>query len=107
MLAQEHIAENLKRTRALLMTRGAREALHNLIPRAVGPRTAHLRVAAPVDVRAAFTAARATGEPPESARERLLEQHRARLADALAVLVAELAPVTERFQRGNPLHSGS
>jgi hypothetical protein len=96
----------LKRTRALLMTRGMGEALHNLIPRAVAPRVAHVRVPEPVAVGHAYAEALATGADPETARAALLETHRRRLADTLASLVAELAPVTDRFRRPNPLHSG-
>ena len=106
-LAQEHISENLKRTRALLMTRGTRETLHNLIPRAVAPRVAHVRVPEPVAVDRAYAETMAVAADPETARAAQLETHRARLAATLASLVAELAPVTDRFRRPNPLHSGS
>jgi hypothetical protein len=104
-LAQEHIAENLKRTRALLMTRGTREALHNLIPRAVAPRVVHIRVPEAVPVNPIYAETLASGSDPEIARASLLETHRARLATTLAKLVSELAPVTDRFRRSNPLHS--
>ncbi|HUK62802.1 MAG TPA: hypothetical protein VLV15_05695 [Dongiaceae bacterium] len=106
-LAQEQISENLKRTRALLMTRGTRETLHNLIPRAVAPRTAHVRVPGPVAVDRVHAETLAAGGDPDTARAALLETHRSRLAGTLAGLVAELAPVTDRFRRPNPLHSGA
>ncbi|MFI5372837.1 MAG: hypothetical protein ACHQ52_14885 [Candidatus Eisenbacteria bacterium] len=104
-LAQEHIAENLKRTRALLFTRGARETLHNLIPRAVASRVAHVRVPEPVVVHETHAATMAGGGDADRARQRLLDTHRERLAATLAALVAELAPLTDRFRRPNPLHS--
>lgn len=52
-LSQEQIAEILKATRAAVMTTGWRNRLHNMLPRAVAPRVAHIRVAEPIDVRAA------------------------------------------------------
>lgn len=52
-LSQEQIAEILKATRAAVMTTGWRQRLHNMLPRAVAPRVAHIRVAEPIDVRAA------------------------------------------------------
>jgi hypothetical protein len=106
-IAQEHISENLKRTRALLMTHGTRETLHNLIPRAVAPRTAHVRVAEPVAVDPDYAETLATGGDSDAARAGLLATHRMRLADTLAKLVAELAPATDRFRRPNPLFSGA
>jgi hypothetical protein len=105
-LAQEHIAENLKRTRALLLTRGMAEAMHNLVPRAVAARVAHMRVAEPVAVREAYAQAGGGGTDAETVKRRLLDTHRERLVATLARLVAELAPVTDRFRRPNPLFSG-
>ena len=76
-LAQERVAEVLKRTRSGLLTRGVRNALHNTVPVAAGPRVVRVRVAEPIDVR------KALGSTPEgeaaAARAKLLAEHRARL----------------------------
>ena len=102
-LAQEHISENLKRTRALLLTRGWRETLHNLVPVAVAPRSAHVRVAEPIAVHDAYAAH--GGDDPDELRERLLDTHRSRLQQTLDGLNASLAPTMDRYRRPNPMES--
>lgn len=52
-ITQEQVAEILKATRALVVTEGFRNRLHNFLPRAVAPRVAHVRVADAFDVRQA------------------------------------------------------
>jgi hypothetical protein len=102
-LAQEQVAETLKRLRTGLVTRGMRNALHNLLPVAVAPRVVHVRVPEPLDVGAAHAAATDDGA---AARAALLALHRRRLQDGVDALGAEIAPVVDRHRRPNPLHSG-
>lgn len=80
-LAQERIAEVLKRTRSSLLTRGFRNALHNTAPVAVGPRVVHVRVPEPLAVHAALAACPPQGEA--AARAALLAEHRRRMQGAL------------------------
>jgi hypothetical protein len=100
-LAQEHIAETLKRTRTALVTRGTRNALHNLVPVAVAPRVVHVRVPEPLDVAAAVAA----GGDEAAARERLLAALHERLQSGLDRLNLEIAPDVDRWRRPNPLRS--
>ncbi|MBI5711554.1 MAG: hypothetical protein HZC42_14815 [Candidatus Eisenbacteria bacterium] len=99
-LAQEEVAENLKRTRAALVTRGFGDALHNAVPVAVGPRVAHLRVPEPLAVHEAFTA-----DPRlvQARRAGLLSTLRRRMQDALDALGTELATPGDRWRMSNPL----
>lgn len=94
-LAQEQIAEILKATRASLVTTGVFNRLHNFMPRAVAPRIAHIRVAAPMDIRVAVT----DGTSATSLAGTL---HR-RLQDAQDALGAELEPSIRRYRLHNPL----
>ncbi len=102
-LAQEHLAETLKRTRTSLMTRGTANALHNLLPVAVAPRAVHVRVPEPLDV----TVALAASADADASRAALLERLRTKLQAGLDQLNAEIAPVVDRGRRPNPLHSGA
>ena len=99
-LAQEEVAENLKRTRAALVTRGFGDALHNAVPVAVGPRVAHLRVPEPLAVHEAFTE---DADLAERRRAELLSTLRRRMQDALDALGAELAAPGGGGRRPNPL----
>jgi hypothetical protein len=101
-LAQERIAEVLKRTRSSLLTRGFANVLHNTIPVAAGPRTVHVRVAEPVAVHTVWNEALPDGGA--AAREALLAAHRQRLQSALDELGRELAPQEARFAVRNLLH---
>lgn len=96
-IGPEAVAENLKRLRAALVTRGFRHALHNMVPLAVAPRTMHLRAPEPLDVRAALGGAGAAPAPA------LLAHLHARMQGALDALSAELEPRLARFRRANPL----
>jgi len=101
-LAQERIAEVLKRTRSSLLTRGLRNVLHNTLPVAAGPRVAHVRVPEPIAVHASWRA-----DAPEGgaeARAALLIEHRGRLQRALDALGVELHGLRERFALPNPLN---
>lgn len=101
-LAQEQIAETLKRLRTALVTRGVRNTLHNLLPVAVAPRVVHVRVPEPIDV----GAAQRSSADDEGTRARLLALHRRRLQEGVDAIRAAIAPVVDRFRRPNSLHSG-
>jgi hypothetical protein len=101
-LTQERIAETLKRTRSSLVGRGTGNALHNLLPIAVAPRVAHVRVPEPLDVRAA----QAAGGDAEVARAALLAALRERLQGAVNAINGAIAPLVDRWRRANPLHDG-
>lgn len=103
-LTQEQIAENLKRVRSALVTRGWKNALHNLVPVAVAPRVAHVRVPEPLDVGASLASALSTGRDPAETRAGLLEALHARLQGGLDELAAELAPLQDARRLPLPLH---
>jgi hypothetical protein len=95
------MAETLKRIRTALVTRGTRNAVHNLLPVAVAPRVVHVRVPGPLDVGAALAAGTAA---PETARAALVAELHARLQGTLDGLLGAIAPAVERWARPNPLH---
>lgn len=97
-LTQEHIAETLKQTRSALLHGGLSEALHNLIPVAVAPRTAHIRVPEPLAVHDAL----ARGGDAEREKAGLLAELQARMQAGVDRLVAACAPVVDPFRRENP-----
>lgn len=101
-LTQEQVAENLKRVRSALVTRGWKNALHNLVPVAVAPRVAHVRVPEPLDVGASLASTLATGRDPAEARAHLLDELHAKLQRGLDRLGAELAPLQDAHRV--PLH---
>jgi len=103
-LAQERIAEVLKRTRASLLTRGLRNVLHNTLPVAAGARVAHVRVPEPIPVHEAWRPGLA--DDGTAARAALLAEHRARLQWALDALGAELAADRDRLALRNLLRQG-
>ena len=84
------------------MRHGAANALHNLIPVAVGPRVAHIRVPAPFAVHEA-------DETPndEAARAAFLAGLRRRMQESLDLLGREVADAVAPHARPNPLHSGA
>lgn len=94
-LTQEQVAEILKATRAVIVGEGWRNRLHNLLPRAVAPRTAHLRVAEPIDVRAAHRC----GTQPAALQQQLA----GRLQHILDRLGAELERHIQRRRTPNPM----
>jgi hypothetical protein len=104
-LAQERVAEVLKRTHSSLLTRGFRNALRNTVPVAVAPRTVHVRVPEPVAVHTALAASRP--ETAAATRAALLAEHGRRLQGSLDALGRELAPDSERNAVENALWSGS
>jgi len=75
-----------------------------MVPVAVGPRVAHIRVPEPVAVHDAW-------EPEPAATETriaaLLDTHRARMQQCLDGINREIAPVVDRFRRENPMWTGS
>src|SRR5262249_29392719 len=95
-LAQERIAEVLKRTRSSLLTRGLANVVHNTVPVAVGPRTAHVRVAEPIEVQA---------DLDDDARSALLAEHPSRLQRALDPLGDQSAAPGWGRPLPTPLHS--
>ncbi len=103
-LAQERLAEVLKRTRASLLTRGLPNVLHNTVPIAAAPRVVHVRVAEPLAVHSAWRPEAANGG--EITRAALLTEHRARLQGELDSLGRELEAGEARFALPNPLHRG-
>ncbi len=102
-LAQERVAEVLKRTRSSLLTRGLPNVLHNSVPIAAGPRVVHVRVAEPIAVHAVW---RPEAAGCESTRAALLTEYRARMQGALDSLGGELEGSEARFALPNPLHRG-
>ena len=94
-LTQEHIAEILKATRAAVVTDGFRNALHNLLPRAVARRVVHIRVGEPIDIRQAVESG------ADSASLLLVLQRR--LQNAQDALGAELEPRVGAFRLSNPM----
>jgi hypothetical protein len=103
-LAQEEIAESLKRLRAGLVRGGLRNALHNALPTPHGPRVAHLRVPDPIPVDA--TRASADVSARTDYRNELLARTREAMQRQLDALGHELAPETDRFRHPNPFHRG-
>lgn len=101
-LTQEQMAENLKQIRSALVTRGWREALHNLVPVAVAPRVAHLRAPEPIAVHERFEA----GDGSET-RQALLAEMASRLQAGLDALNAEIEPQVDRWRRPNRLWTGA
>jgi hypothetical protein len=101
-LAQERVAEVLKRTRSSLLTHGFRNVLHNTVPVAVAPRVVHVRVPEPIAVHTALAASRP--ETAAATRAALLAEHAGRLQTSLDALGRELA--TERYAVENALWSG-
>ncbi|MEQ1832440.1 MAG: hypothetical protein ABL977_05240 [Candidatus Eisenbacteria bacterium] len=102
-LAQERIAEILKRTRSSLLTHGFANVLANTVPVAVAPRTVHVRVAEPIAVHTVFGSRRMTS--PEDARAALLAEHARRLQHTLDRLGVELASQAGPPAVGNPVCS--
>ena len=104
-LAQEEIAESLKRLRAGLVRGGLRNALHNALPTPHGPRIAHLRVPDPIPVDAARASAH--GSVRNDYRDELLARTRDAMQRQLDALGHALAPETDRFRHPNPFHRGN
>lgn len=102
-LALERVAEVLKRTRSSLLTRGLRNAIHNTLPVAAGPRTVHVRVAEPVRVLPAEHGA--TSENHVITRDALLAEHRTRLQHIVDALGRERANSESIHAIPNLLHT--
>lgn len=99
-LSQEQIAETIKRARLALVHRSFADRLHGTLPRAVAPRIGHVRVAEPLDVRAAWSSA---GDDGEATRARLLASLHERMQSTLTALGAALAPATDARAVDNPM----
>ena len=100
-LAQERIAEVLKRTRSSLVTRGLRNVIHNTVPVAAGPRTVHIRVADPIRV---LPAEHAVSNANDPARASLLDEHRRRLQSRVDSMSHEFAEWEGTHAVPNLLH---
>ncbi len=100
-LTQEQIAETLQQTRSSLMTRGFRNAMHNLVPVAVAARALRIRVPEPLAIADAFSA-----DPAEAGRriDALLAELRARLQRGVDGLAKEIASQVDPHRRTNPFH---
>lgn len=96
---QEHVAENIKRLRFDHCFSGLRDDLHRLVPVPAGPRVAHIRAPAPLDMRALC---RGMDPADETARAALLDELRRTLQSALDALSLELAPLQKGPLLPNP-----
>jgi hypothetical protein len=96
-LTQEQIAESLKQLHASLVTRSGLDALRNLVPVAVAPRIARIRVPEPLDAAAFFAN---TSEADGKAR--LLAALEGRMRHALDAVNEEIAESVSPFSRPNP-----
>lgn len=94
-ITHEQIAEILKSTRQMLVTSGFWNTLHNLIPRGVARRVAHVRVPEPIDVKALKAAG-----TNAAAMQSLLHQ---RLQTAVDSLGTDLDASMRRFRMWNPM----
>jgi hypothetical protein len=101
-LSQEQIAECLKRLRSTLVRGGPGDMLHNVLPRPVARRVAHVRVAEPIPVDEGFN----PGADANAAQARLLAELRERMQRTLDALGAEIEPLVARWRRPNPLWTG-
>ena len=101
-LTEEQIAGCLKRLRSRLVRGRAGDTLHNLLPRPVAPRVAHVRVAEPIAVDEWFGA----GADANEAKARLLAELGQRMQRALDLLGEEIEPFVTRWRRPNPLWTG-
>jgi hypothetical protein len=101
-LSQEQIAECLKRLRLTLVRGGPGDALHNVLPRPVARRVAHVRVAEPIAVDERFD----PGADTNAAQGRLLTALGERMQRTLDALGAEIEPLVARWRRPNPLWTG-
>jgi hypothetical protein len=97
-LTQEQMAERLKHIRSAVVTRGTRNALHNLFPVAVAPRDVAIRVPEPIAVPAS-----AAGDTAECAA--LLALLRQRMQATLDELLAAQEGVVAPYRRANLLRS--
>jgi len=96
-LAQEEIAESLKQLHASFVTRTRLDVLRNLLPVAVAPRRARIRVPEPLEAGTYFA-----DEGAEASRARLLADLETRMQGALDALNAEIAGVVDPYRHRNP-----
>jgi hypothetical protein len=96
---QEHVAENIKRLRFDYCFAGLRDNLHRLVPMPAGPRVAHIRAAAPLDM---TLLTRGIDPTDASARSGLVIKLRHALQATLDTLTEELAPLQQGAVFRNP-----
>lgn len=101
-LAPERVAEVLKRLRAVLVTRGFANVLHNVVPVAVAPREVHVRVPAPLAVREAL----GSGDE-DGTKARWLGALHERLQSGVDALRERFAAADADRALPNPLASGA
>ena len=94
-ITQEQIAEVLKATRIMVVTGGLRNKVHNVLPRAVAPRVAHVRVAHALDIRRAVADGGTTAGLTSSLHQSL-QGLQDGLSDALELWVGA-------FRQSNPM----
>ena len=100
-LTQEQIAESLQQIRSSLVTRGWRNALHNLVPVAVAPRVARIRVPDPIEVSGPWCGC------ARAQRDALVGALHERMQGALAQLGRTVAPHVDPWRRPNPFAATS
>ncbi len=98
-LTQEQVAESLKRLRADYCFTGLCDDVHRFVPRPVGPRVAHLRVPAAIDVTAWIDRNRSTDA---DAGDALLAELRGCMQRALDDMAAQIDPVSGARVYPNP-----
>jgi hypothetical protein len=98
-LSQEEIAACLKQLRSVLLPN---EVLRNMVPIAVAPRIAHVRVLEPIEVHRRVAA---TNGAAEAARATLLAELRTRMQTGLDALDLELSARRAPKRHPNPLWS--
>lgn len=96
-LTQEHLYENLKRSRQMLFP-----GSDTLIPKPAGERTAHIRVAEPIDIRAQLQ--EASDEQPPLAKK-LLKQTQTALQNKLDEVNREIEPETRNYRIKNEFYT--
>lgn len=104
-LAQEHIHESLKRIRADLVTRGARNVAHNFLPTPYGPRVAHVRVPGPILIDPRLAAGSEHDRAAYAAH--LTERTHTAMQEALDTVNREIGPDVDHFRRPNPFYTNT
>jgi hypothetical protein len=96
-LTQEHLYENLKRSRQILFP-----GSDTMIPKPAGERTAHIRVAEPIDIRAQL---RTNPDGQAQLAKTLLKQTQAALQAKLDEVNREIEPETRNYRVQNAFYT--
>jgi hypothetical protein len=97
-LSQENIAESLKRIRKDLVTATAFDRLKKTFPVPVGERTAHIRLAGPIEVRSLLQ----PGVDEATVRAELIKQVQTNMQSRLDDINGSIAEAVKRFSKINP-----